>query len=114
MPVAEFSSRARLYLGPVVGGYKNSNFKTSILAGGVAEAELDLGHDFKVNAGTPFVLVSGYKGLRPAIAPYIGVEKDIVADRAAAGLRFQYLPSRSLGGHGSDSYSISAVVSLRI
>lgn len=94
-PVIHLSDTAHLRLGATLGAYENSVWRTSVLAGITVEVEQEITDRISLHGGTPIGVVSGYNdGVKPAIAPYIGVSAAI-SDTTRIGLRAQWLPNKT-------------------
>lgn len=111
-PVYAVNGSTNLRLGATAGAFDNSEFKTSVFAGGVAEIETFATDALAFSLGTYAGAVSGYEdGVIPAIAPYAGVAY-AVNERLELGARGFWLPGRTLGGNSVDSDAYIAVATI--
>lgn len=111
-PYKKLGSDSMLRLGVTAGGFDNSEFKTSIFAGGVAEVETYATDDLSFSVGSYAGAVSGYGGVIPAIAPYIGATYAL-SERFELGARGYWLPGKTFSDADSDAYIAAATIGTR-
>lgn len=111
-PYKKLGSDSMLRLGVTAGGFDNSEFKTSIFAGGVAEVETYATDHLSFSVGSYAGAVTGYGGVTAAIAPYVGTTY-AVSDDVEIGARGYWLPGHTFGVADSDAYIAAATIGTR-
>lgn len=112
-PYKKLGSDSTLRLGVTGGGFDNSEFKTSIFLGGVAEVETFATDSLSFSVGTYAGAITGYEdSVTAAIAPYIGISY-AVSERVEIGARGFWLPGHTFGVADSDAYIAAATIGTR-
>lgn len=112
-PYMKLGSDSTLRLGVTGGGFDNSEFKTSLFLGGVAEVETYATEKLSFSVGSYVGAITGYEdGLTGAIAPYVGTTY-AVSDRVELGARGYWLPGHTFGVADSDAYIAAATIGTR-
>ncbi len=111
-PVYKLGRSTNLRLGGTVGGFDNSEFHTSLFIGGDAEIESYVTDDLALSLGTYVGAITGYNGVSPAAAPYVGTSY-AVSDSVELGLRGFWLPAKTAGVADSDAYIAAATIGTR-
>ena len=114
-PVRKLGEDTMFRAGVTAGAFDNSEFHTSVFAGGVAEVETFATKRLAFSLGTYAGGITGYGGVNPALAPYVGTSY-AVTDRVEAGVRGFWLPARTIGGSDladSDAYIAAITIGTR-
>ena len=111
-PWRKLGADTSLRLGATAGVFDNSEFRTSVFLGGMAEIETFATRDLAFSVGTYAGALTGYKyDVVPAIAPYVGTSYTLT-DTIEIGARGFWMPGRTLGGSSVDSDAYVGAVTL--
>lgn len=114
-PVWKLGERTNLRAGGTAGAFDNSIFHASIFAGVVGEIETFATPKLAFSLGTYAGAITGYGGVNPAMAPYVGTSY-AVTKSVELGARGFWLPSRTIGGSSiadSDAYVAAITIGTR-